>query len=252
MGRQQQVKQENDAKQKQIDENRKQAEAKQREEEQAQKPHYQDADNLDDFIHKNLPVLKEIYNRDGIEAVHNQFYDMKTQQELKNVKEIPIEDAVSQIRDAIPNNVHSGWFRSADSEYKPRLVEDILTNKGTLNAGLNMGYHNYRQQFEWYSEFQGKWIPHEGVDQSKKMSFNDWLHTPQKMYRGTYGQKTTDADIFSSYTPNRKVAEGFLNESSGGHLDEITIRPIDTWGSYQTTSEEEFLVPVSELKKRGK
>ena len=251
MGRQQQVKQENDAKQKQIDENRKQAEAKQREEEQAQQPHYKDSDSLDDFIDNNLPALKKIFNEGGMEAVNQEWYKMKASQEQKNAKEMSRDEAISQIEDNIPKNVLSGWFRNADSSYKPRLVEDILSNKGTLNAGWNIGYDNYRHQFERYSDWQGKWVPLEGVDQSKKLSFNDWLYKPQTMYRGTHGQKTVDSDIFSSYSPNRKIAESFLNENAGGVLEQISIRPIDTWGSYQTTGEEEFLVPVSEIKKRG-
>ena len=68
--------------------------------------------------------------------------------------------------------------------------------------------------------------------------------TPITMYRGEYGQKQVASDIFSAYTPDRKIAEKF-----GDKITEIKIRPIDTWGSYQTIAEQEFLVPRHKIKK---
>lgn len=219
---------------------------------EAQKPKYKDEYDYDDFVNSNLASLKELYKKDGEEAVKQAWYDTRIAEEKKDIKQVPIEDAILQMRESIPDRIHAGWFRNADSDYKPHIVARLMGNKGTLNSALHMGYYNYRSQFEWFSEYNQKWMPIEGKDQSKKLSFKDWLNTPQKMYRGDYGQKTTDSDLFISYTPNRKIAEKFYNESAGGKIDEIEIRPIDTWGSYQTTAEEEFLIPVAELKKRGK
>jgi hypothetical protein len=213
---------------------------------------YKDAYEYDDFVKSNLSTLKELYKSDGEEAVKQAWYDTRLAEEKKNLKEIPIEDAIRQMRESIPDRIHAGWFRNADSDYKPHIVARLMGNPGTLNSALNMSYYNYRQQFERWSDIYGKWVPHEGVDQSKKLSFQQWLKTPQKMYRGDYGQKTTGSDLFISYTPNKKIAEKFYNASAGGKMTEIEIAPIDTWGSYQTTGEEEYLIPVSELKKRSR
>ena len=227
-------------------------------EKKEEKPKYKDNLDPDEFIHDNLKQLKAIHDqahkegRDGMRAVEDEWRDFRTQEELKHIHEMDIEDAIKTVRASIPPNVHEGWFRSADSEYKPRLVNNILSNPGTLNAGFAIGYYNYRYQFERFSEIEQKWILHEGVDQSKKLSFKDWLITPQTMYRGTHGQSTYDKDVFSAYTPNKRTAEKFLNESAGGKLETIQIRPIDTWGSYQTTTEEEYLVPAKYLRSMKK
>lgn len=226
-------------------------------EKKEEKPKYRDNLDPDEFIKDNLKQLKAIYDqadkegRDGMEAVYDEWRDFRTQEELKHIHEMDIEDAISTVRASIPTNVHEGWFRSADSEYKPRLVDNILSNPGTLNAGLTIGYYNYRYQFERYSEIEGKWIPHEWADQSKKLSFKDWLTTPQTMYRGTHGQQTYKKDLFSAYSPNRKVAEKFAT-GEHGKVESIQIRPIDTWGSYQTTMEEEYLVPAKYLRSMKK
>lgn len=213
---------------------------------------YKDAYEYDDFVKNNLQSLKELYKKDGEEAVKQAWYDTRLAEEKKNLKEIPIEDAISQLRESIPERIHAGWFRNADSDYKPHIVARLMGNPGTLNSALNIAYSNYRSQFEYFSEMYGKWMPIRDVDQSKKLSFKDWLVTPVKMYRGDYGQKTTDSDLFVSYTPNRKMAEKFYNASAGGKISEIEIRPIDTWGGMQTTAEEEYLIPVSEIKKRSR
>lgn len=213
---------------------------------------YKDSNSYDGFVKANLKELKSIYKAEGEEGVRERWYNMRLKNEKNNLHEESVEVAISQIRDAIPDNVHTGWFRNANSEYKPKLVNCIMGNKGTLNAGFNIGYYNYRHNFERFSEVYQKWVPLEGVDQSKKLSFEDWLNTPQTMWRGTYGQKAVDSDLFQSYTPDKEIAKKFLNESAGGTLESIQIRPIDTWGSYQTTAEQEFLIPISELKKRGK
>lgn len=218
-------------------------------------PNYEDSLDPDEFVKKNLKQLKELYNKAHKEGkdfdTDDEWRRFRTKQELKDIHEIPIEDALSKIRESIPSNVHSGWFRSANSEYKPRLTDSVLANPGTLNAGLNVAYYNYRYQFEWYSEYEQKWKPLEGKDQSKKLSFQQWLNTPQVLYRGDYGQKAIGADVFSAYTPDRRIAEKFLNTSEGGKISEIKIKPIETWGSYQTTAEQEFLVPKHKLKKGG-
>ena len=75
---------------------------------------------------------------------------------------------------------------------------------------------------------------------------------PQTLYRGHRGQQTVKSDLFSAYTPDRKMAEKFMSSDGKGKLETIQIKPIDTWGSYRTTAEEEYFVPASEIKKRIK
>ena len=73
------------------------------------------------------------------------------------------------------------------------------------------------------------------------------------MYRGTSGQQNVRSDVFSAWTPDRRVAENFaygrgsgIGSQHGGEpkISSMMIRPIDTWGSLQPTGEQEFMVPV--------
>ena len=241
-----QAKTESDSKERQL--KRSEAEAKQKSAEET--PTLTDNKDFDQFIRDNIKTLRTSHK--PMAEIKQDWYELRHDKEIKNLKEMDIEKSIDIVTDHIRSNALTGWFRRADSEYKPEIANSILNNSETLNAGMNIAYNNYRWQFERYSELYGKWIPHEGVDQSNKLSFKDWLTTPQTMYRGTHGQKVVDSDIFMSYTPDRKTAEKFLNETSGGKIETIQIRPIDTWGSYQTTGEQEFLVPAKWLKEKRK
>jgi len=194
-------------------------------------PTVKDNTDFKAFIKDNMsnPQFKEYGRTHHMDMVKQLWRDKRAEEELKDVHEMKIEDAVSKIRESIPEQTHSGWFRSANSDIKPKLVDYILSNKGTLNAGLNIAYHNYLGDIE-IQKIRGS--------KEKPLSFKDWLTTPITMYRGEYGQKQVANDIFSAYTPDRKIAEKF-----GDKITEIKIRPIDTWGSYQTTAEQEYLVP---------
>lgn len=182
-----------------------------------------DSMSFNDFIRQNMsnPDFKAFGQEHGMDEVRELWYQKRISEELKNLHEMDIYDAVDQVRDAIPVNVANGWFRNADSDYKPKLMDSIVSNPGTLNAGLNIAYDNYKYSTD------------------SPMSFDKWLRTPQTIYRGDRGQQTVRGDIFTSYTPDRSVAAGF-----GSNITTIKVRPIDTWGSYQTTGEQEFLIPV--------
>lgn len=187
-----------------------------------------DNTNFSSFIRENLsnPDFMALGREEGMDAVKDLWYQTRTEAELASLHEISKEDAINAVRDAVSQSTLDGWFRDANSEYKPRLVDSILSNPGTLNAGMNIAYQNYLDSAP-----------------SNPMSFNKWAKTPQTMYRGEYGQSTVKSDIFTSYTPDRSVASSF-----GGKLSSIKVRPIDTLGSYQTTGEYEFLVPVKRRK----
>lgn len=198
-------------------------------------------DNLDfdDWVHENIknPEFKKwgASREVSMEDVKDLWRTNRAKAELKNVKELSIEDAIQQVRDAIPASVLSGWFRNADSSYKDRLVDSILTNPGTLNAGLNIAYYNYVKTL--------------GLKDSSltPMSFKQWLVTPQTMYRGEIGKSVVEGDKFMAYTPDKKIADKFAG--SKGTVHSIQVRPIDTWGGYQTTGEQEFLVPIKHYRK---
>lgn len=231
------------AKERQIEANKKEAdsilskEAKQ----------YKDNTDLHAFVKENKDQLRA--DGKSVDAMKQEWYNVRHAAEIKNLKEIDIEEAIDTVKSHIRSSAISGWFREANSEYKPEIAESILDNHEVLNAGLNIAYYNYRWQYERYSQLYEKWIPHDGVDISKKLSFKDWLTTPQTMYRGSYGQKTVDSDVFISYTPDKKIAEKFAS-SNKGEMSTMQIRPIDTWGSYQTTGEQEFLIPIKFLKEK--
>ena len=188
-----------------------------------------DNTNFNAFVRENMDndEFMEFGSENGMKAVRELWYETRAESELSNLHEMSKEDAIDAVRDAISGSTLDGWFRDADSRYKPRLIDSVMSNPGTLNAGMNIAYHNYLDS-----------------NPSNPMSFNKWLRTPQTMYRGDAGQRTIDADIFLSFTPDRKTAEGF-----GSNITTRQIRPIDTWGSFQTTGEQEFLIPV---KRRGK
>ena len=189
-------------------------------------------DNTDfnQFIKDNIgnDEFKQFGRNNGMGAVRELWYQKRIDSELKNVHQISKEDAVDMVRDSISSNVLDGWFRSADSNYKPKLMESILSNNGTLNAGLNIAYNNYLDS-----------------NPSKVLSFDRWLKTPQTMYRGEYGQKLVKGDVFTSFTLDKNIAQGF-----GSNITVKRIRPIDTLGSFQTTGEQEFLVPIKLNKRR--
>lgn len=188
-----------------------------------------DANSVDEFIEANLNNKGFVeYGRSkdtSINDIRNLWYETRMKQNPMEAHEIGIEEANNIVRETLPENVRSGWFRNADSEYKPHAMYYLSGNGEARNAGLNIGYWNYKN-----------------ASPNNTLSFDEWLVTPQKMYRGSHGQAAIDDDIFSAFTPDRSIAEKFAT-GKNAQIDEITVRPIDTLGSYQTTSEQEFLVP---------
>ena len=187
---------------------------------------YVDDISFNGFVRSNLgnPDFMELGSSKGMDAVREAWYEVRLNTELSDVHRMSREDAIDQVRGAISTNVLDGWFRNADSDYKPKLIESILSSPGTLNAGLNIAYENYLDGLA------------AGED---RLSFKQWVVTPQTLYRGEYGQGKVKSDIFSSYSRSRTVAASF-----GSNITTVRIRPIDTLGSYQLTGEQEYLVPA--------
>lgn len=182
------------------------------------------------FILENMAneEFKRFGKEHGIALVKDLWYHTRFTEERKDLHEISQEEAIRIINEAVPRNILEGWFRDANSDYKPKLLDAIASHGGVLNAGLNMAYHNYRTLLE---------------DGKKPLSFSVWLRTPVTLYRGEYGQKSTKGDVFMSYTPSRATAEQFAGPN--GTVKTIQISPIETWGAYTTNAEDEYLVPYN-------
>lgn len=191
-----------------------------------------DADDFDEFVKVNAKNVetKEYVKANKKAGLKNLWHEQRIARHKGSLREVSVEEATDAVRKAIPENVRDGWFRDANSKYKPQLMDSLAKDPDAVNAGMNIAYRNYVD-----------------ANPKKHLSFEEWLDTPQKMYRGSSGQKAIDEDVFSGFTPDRKVAEKFAGKTDDAVIEEITIKPRDTLGSYQTTAEQECLVPKSVL-----
>lgn len=141
-------------------------------------------------------------------------------------KQMSLDKALDIMNDSMPENVFHGWFVEANSGYKPRVVEAVTKTPEARSAALSLMYENYKY-----------------FHPNNKMTFQEFLYSPMTMYRGGHGQKHTEDDIFSAYSWDKKVAEGFAGKD--GKVYEAHIRPIDTYGSVNDTGESEIMVPTA-------
>lgn len=184
---------------------------------------YEDGDTEDDFTHKNIKKLKPIYDEYGIEACHDEWYKFRMADSTKDIHQISKDEADEVMYDNVRQSIYDGWFRAADSSYKPQLTDAVVKNPEMRNAALNLAYENYRNNTD------------------NPLPFEEFLVTPIKMYRGEKGQKHVEDDIFDAYTFDKKMASHFAG--SNGTVTETSIRPIDTYGSMRAVGEAEIWVP---------
>ena len=182
--------------------------------------------DLKSFVKENVSELKEM----GIKSMDkaNDFF-ITSKMENMDRKEIRREEAVSIIKGNIKDSIMSGWFRKEDKGFKGKLVEQIMKDKDTANAGLNIMHENYKNTL--------------GSD----ISFNNFMNKEITLYRG--GGLLQEA--FTSFSMSKDIAKKFDN----GTITEIKIKPKDTLGSYQTTAETEVLIPkqmYNKIKKKDK
>lgn len=187
---------------------------------------YQPAESKREFMNENMRELKEHGIRSAAGA-NEQFENIMMQKASEIAHAVGDQEAVDTVRDNVPGSWMHGWFVEADSSFKPKLEDAILGNPEVLNAGWNIAYRDYLETV--------------GADSGK--TFEEFLYTPMTMFRGTRGQAEIASDVWSSFSMDRKIAESF-----GDKIEEIMIRPIDTWGAYQTTAEAEILVPARMLR----
>lgn len=143
-----------------------------------------------------------------------------------NVKGLSRDEATAYISKKFENdNDWLGWFRNEEKFRKPRIETKILDDKEMRNAGLNLEYQQYKDAFLHYDG-----------------DFDTFLNTPITLYRGSNSLNTnlTGDDVFLSFTVDPKIAKKF---GRNGKIETITIKPIDTLGSYSNSAEGEVFVP---------
>ena len=174
--------------------------------------------DLQSFIHDNIDALQAI-GINSNEFANALWREANYKREDFQPLEMAIEDAIDVLRNQVPENILDGWFRDANSAYKPRLENLALSNKDVRNAALNVMWDNYKN----YS--------------GKDIGFKEFLYSSIPVYRGKDSEKYVDEDQVVSFTFDKSIAEKF-----GKHVFETMIRPIDTIGAYQTTGETEVMV----------
>ena len=179
--------------------------------------------NASDFIRKNIKELKKY----GIESYDKaeEFYN-KIRMERFTPKEITREEAEEAIYDGVPGNILSGWYRSADSNYKIKLYDKLLNNDNARNGTYKLMHHTYNTQ------------------NNTNIPFNEFMNMDVKLYRGG---GINEVDIFTSFTMSKKIADKFMKESNTNKFTEITVKPIEILGMCQPTGEAEVLVPKDVL-----
>ena len=176
-----------------------------------------DAKDVDDFIRKNIKELRAA-GIDSKKKATDYFKDEKYKATAIYSPE-PLKDSIQTIKDGIRPQALSGWFRNADSDYKPEIEMAILNNQKLRNAGMNVAFANYKSVT------------------GKDISFKDFINSKITVYRAGNLSDFTENDVFISYSFSREAAEKF-----GSNVSSIKVRPADTLGSYQTTGEAEILV----------
>lgn len=184
---------------------------------------YEDGDTEEDFTHKNIAKLKKIYDEHGFGAVQDEWYKFRMANGTKDLHQISKDEADEVVYDNVRQSIYDGWFRAADSSYKPQLTDAVVKNAEMRNAALNLAYENYRQNTD------------------SPLSFEEFLVTPIKVYRGEKGQKHVEDDVFDAYTFDKKMARHFAGDK--GTVTEAEVRPIDTYGSMRAVGEAEIWVP---------
>lgn len=206
-------------------------------------------EGMDEFIRKNTgnrrnpKALYTLYHDtednggDGIEAVENEYWKTRLNMCTDGLHEISRDEADEILFDNLRHSTVEGWFRAYDHEYKDALTWQMTQSPEVHNAALNIMYGNYK----YFCESEKK----------EPLSYDEFLVTPIKVYRGGNGKEYKKASVFSSYTFDKKVAGSFTGSEVGmGHkpdpngvIYEAEIRPIDTYGSVYTNGESEILVP---------
>ena len=186
---------------------------------------YESGDDRDDWVHKNVKKLQALYDEGGSKAIDDEWYKFRMADSTKDIHQMSKDEADEVVYDCpyLTQSLYDGWFRNADSSYKPKLTDAIVSSPEMRSAAMSLAYENYRNNID------------------EPMSFRRFLTTPIKVYRGERGQKHIEDDVFDAYTFDRKMAEHFSGPN--GTIIETEVRPIDTFGSMRAVGEAEIWIP---------
>ena len=183
-------------------------------------------DSFNDFSHKNLEKLMPLYEEGGRKAILEEKYKALMEKSTTGLHELKDSDEIdsainggTSISDSTYKHWVNQWYGGQDNTYRGLLAENALSSPEVRNAALNLSYHMYKKE--------------QGTD----LSFEEWLVTPIKMYRGGKGKEhrhggkeDEDRDFCTSFSFRKDTAEKFAKDY-GGSVTTIEIRPIDTIGS---------------------
>ena len=197
---------------------------------------YDPADTDKQFINKNVDKLMPIFEEKGMDGVRDEWLKTRLQKSTGDFKEVGDAEIDAILDRDIDQGAARLWIQEYDPHVKGKLAYCLTKNSEVHNAALNIMYKNYKD----YCKMQGQDAP----------SYEDFLVTPVKMYRGGSGKEHKSHLEFSSYTFDKEAAQKFKasNEGHGrasddGVIYEADIRPIDTFGSLNTSGEMEIFVP---------
>ena len=183
-------------------------------------------DDFNEFSHKNLDKLMPIYEAGGRKAVVEEKYKALMEKASTGIHELKGIEAIDNdinkgttISDGQYKHWVNQWYAGQDSAYRGLLAENSLSSPEARNAALNLAYFMCKQE------------------RKTDLSFDEWLVTPMKMYRGGAGKghshtgkEDEDRDFCTSFSFRKDTAEAFAKQHRGS-LTTIEIRPIDTIGS---------------------
>ena len=194
-------------------------------------------DDFQGFVKKNFDRVMDMYNEEGMGAVEEEWNKIRLSNCTKNFRLMSDDEIKKEIDKNIDKGRAAAWLYEYNPDVKSKLVYDMTRNPEIHNALLNVMYKNYVVHTKY-------------TEKGKPMSFEEFLVTPVKMYRGGSGKEYETTSAFSSYTFDRKVAERFKADPTGhgkasdpGKIYEAMIRPIDTFGCLNTSGEMEIFVP---------
>lgn len=162
----------------------------------------------------------DLYKAGHKEVITDDFWRQTQYEKPVNYTPISLEKASEILYDKISQSIYDGWYRNADSEYKPKIEASILGDDEIRNASLNNMWHAYE-------DFIGKSI-----------DFFEFLNTEIPVYRGKNSENFTEDDTFISFSFDENIAKKF-----GDTVIQTLIKPIETLGNLSRSGEYEVMVP---------
>lgn len=163
----------------------------------------------------------------------NIFIEEKIKDDLKKSYDKLIDGDNSRI------HAYKEWANNSNDDYKKYIYEDL--KNGKKKETLKIWYNHYKLKSGNFN-----------------VSFENFLNTPIKLYRATnIDEKDSFTNPFFSYATNKKDAERFLSETQNlyqgrtGEIEEIEIKPIETFGMFPS-DENEIIIPNSNYQKLEK